>query len=151
LQALDRLRSRLGLDRRAQLDEWLATNQLDMDMLDALMSDEALVEQAAAAQAGAEIAGQMVHLLKLSGRYCGLAARAASKAASLSADDAIASAPPPPVLLSWYGQRHDDVSLGNLDGLVADLGLASRQELYRLLAREYLYLQATAPQQPDST
>jgi hypothetical protein len=149
LKALDRLRGRFGLERRSELDAWLDANELDSAMLDELMSDEALVEQAAAAQEPASIDKQMVSLLKLSGRYGGLATRATSKARSLSTAGAIAPSPPPPVLLSWYSKRHNDAHLGNLDRLVTDLGLASRQELYRLLAREYLYSQGGASQNPD--
>jgi hypothetical protein len=144
LRALDRLRRRFDLKRRTELDAWLSVNQLDPSTFDELMSEEAVAEQAAAAQERTRIDEQMVRLLKLSGRYGGLAARAASKAQSLSSARTT-HPPPPPVLLSWYtSERLTGASLDNLDKLVADLGLESRQAFYRLLAREYLYLQTMA-------
>jgi hypothetical protein len=150
LRALDRLRSRFGLQQRSELDRWLTGNQLDPPMLDELMSEEALTEQAAAVQERASISEQMVRLLKLSGRYGDLATRAALKAQSLSNSAALAQSPPPPLLLSWYSKRLRGAALSNLDKLVADLGLENRQAFYRLLAREYLYLQKTASQHSDT-
>ena len=80
----------------------------------------------------------MLDELRLSGRYAGLAARAADKARKLAA--APRCPPPFPQLLDWYfRQRLGEEIPGDLDALARDLGLNGRVELDRLLGNDWLY------------
>jgi hypothetical protein len=52
---------------------------------------------------------------------------------------------PPPALVEWYfTKRLNQAPPDDLDAYVDDIGLSSRQDFYRLLQAEYVFLQAGA-------
>jgi hypothetical protein len=145
LKHLGRLRERLALLRKADLDRWMDASGLTPGDVERLVEEEALVEGASELDP-ALVDAQILALLHLGGDYPRLAERARRKiepdrAAALAEE----AAPrlPPPVLLNWYfGQRLRQPVPDDLDGYLARLGLASRQAFYRLLAAEYVHSKA---------
>ncbi len=129
---------------RAALLEWLARNDLDIAEFEALMADEVRIE-AATGFAGAALGESLIAQLRLSGDYAELRERARDKHDVLArsgsprpgaGDTGLA----PIELLAWYfGQRLGRSLPEDLDSYVRELGLESRAEFYRILAREYLY------------
>lgn len=143
--AMGRLRTGLGLYSRAELDRWLARNDLNAETFERLMEDEARLEAHAATVVPA-LASPMLDHLRVSGDYARLAERARRKHAALAA---MGRADPqaadlglmPPQLVLWhFAERLGRPVPDNVDGYARALGLADRAEFYRLLTREYLFL-----------
>ena len=82
--ARERLRARLGLWRRADLERWLHAAELDAGGFEALVEDEALRERLGA-RAGGALAPAMLAELRARGDYPALAQRAREKARALAA------------------------------------------------------------------
>jgi hypothetical protein len=145
LKHLGRLRERLALLRKADLDRWMATSGLTPEDLERLVEEEALIEGASELDA-ALIDAQILALLHLSGDYPRLAERARRKIKpdwSAAFGEEAPPGLPPPVLLNWYfGQRLRQPVPDDLDGYLERLGLSSRQAFYRLLAAEYVHSKA---------
>ncbi len=138
----ERLRARLGLWRRADLEHWLRACDLDAAGFAALVADEAMAaELEATARAALEPA--MLAELRASGGYPALAGRAKAKARALTAAglDAVSAARAgvdPAPLLARLAER--------VDGGVADtdlarrLGFLDRAAMQRAALRELLFL-----------
>ncbi len=141
---LGRLRDRLGLMRKSDLDEWAARNGLDGQGLEALLEAEARLDDEARRLPPALIEAQILALLHLSDSYAGLAERAREKRQIIE-KTALTEAELPhgvsiPVLLNWYfGEQRQQPMPDDLDQFIEALGLASRTAFYRLLAAEYVY------------
>jgi hypothetical protein len=141
---LDRLRARHGLFRRADLDRWLGSSDLDARRLEQLVADEAHLRDVAA-QAAAGLDDRLLDDLRLHGDYAGLARRAGDKQALLAAqgldqpraeDVGVA----PPTLLAWYFERRLNLPLpDDIDGAARERGFTDRDQFYRALLREWLY------------
>jgi hypothetical protein len=141
-EVLARLRARHGLFTRAELDRWLAANDLEADRLEWLMRQEA---QLRATLSSATPGDQLLDELRLRddyGRFAGRARRKQDRLRALGLDhptpqDAgVTSAQ----LLAWYfegrlGQPLPD----DVEAAARELGFANRAELYRALLREWLY------------
>jgi hypothetical protein len=152
--ALDRLRARLGLFRRAELDRWLEANDLDAARLEQLVADEAHLEELIARPAAGLDEG-LLDDLRLHGDYTAMVERARAKQALLAslgldqprAEDAGVT---PAGLLAWYFERRlarplpDDV-----DDAAREQGFESRDQFYRAVLREWLYCRATSPPTGD--
>jgi len=137
-------RSRHGLFRRTDLDDWLSRNRIDDDGLDEIIADELRIESLLS-HAGAELDECLLAELRSSGRFEALLDRARRKSRSLSAMSIMdtevgAHEVPPTQLLLWFFEARlgRDVP-ANIDEVVRELGLESRQDLYRILNRERLY------------
>ncbi|MGI9464711.1 MAG: TfuA-like protein, partial [Aestuariivirgaceae bacterium] len=138
-------RAGLGLFRRQNLDQWLIRNDLDTAGYESLIADQHLVDKVVD-WLGDAVHQHMLAELKLSGQYDGIADRARRKQAVIASDatafDAIDDGMANPIdLVVWYFEEVCSQSVpDNLDGFARLVGLNSREELYRILAREQLYL-----------
>lgn len=138
-------RRKRALFRRSDLEQWLSDNQMDAAEFDALLDDEIRIDVVSHLSEAA-LNEHLVAELKLHGDYAGLATRADRKRSVLAeagwTDPEPADTGMTPIqLVTWFfgtrlGRREPD----DLESFVEELGLPSRAEFYRILAREYLYL-----------
>jgi hypothetical protein len=152
--ALDRLRMRLGLFRRTDLDRWLEANELDAGRLEQLLADEAHLRDLIARPA-AGLDDRLLDDLRLHGDYAATVERARAKGALLASlgldhprpeDVGVA----PAALLAWYFERHLKRPLpDDIDGAAREQGFESRDHFIRAVLREWLYCRATSPQAGD--
>jgi hypothetical protein len=146
--ALDRLRARHGLLRRADLDRWLEARDLDAGQLERLIADEARLE-ALVAQTAAGLDDRLLDDLRLHGDYARLAERARDKQALLAAQGLDQPRPEeagvtPAVLLAWYFEHRLSEPLpDDVDAAARERGFESRDYFYRALLREWLYCRET--------
>jgi hypothetical protein len=152
--ALDRLRARLGLFRRADLDRWLEANDLDAGRLEQLVADEAHLQDLIARPA-AGFDDRLLDDLRLHGDYARMVERARAKQALLASRGLDHPRPEdvgimPATLVAWYFERllgrplPDDV-----DGAARAQGFESRDHFTRAVLREWLYCRETSPQAGD--
>ncbi len=145
--ALDRFRTSHGLFRRAELDRWLERNDIGADDFERLMDDQARLA-IYTEFIDHTLDGPLLAQLRLDDRYAALAARAGDKQRALEAAGRAEAGPAdcglaPPQLVLWYfEERLGQAAPDDLDEAAHGLGLADRSALYRLLAREYLFLSA---------
>jgi hypothetical protein len=141
---MSRHRTRNRLMRRQDLTVWLDSNQIDERDYENLLSDNLMVE------AGSELppetlARHIVAELKWSGDFASLRRRALDKARVLGDAGRVEKGPgqarPNHLnLVVWhFEQRLDRAIPEDLDAYARSVGLGTRQELYRVLEREYLY------------
>jgi hypothetical protein len=141
---LKRLREQFGLYARADLDRWMAANDLNAQALEALIDEEAAVE-ALRARAGRSIDARLIDELRLSGVYARLADRALKKEAAVAAlAEPDASAPAGlrgPALRLWYFENRlrrpapDDIA-----DYAAKIGFVDASALDAAIFREWLFL-----------
>ncbi len=141
-----RLRTRLGLFRRSDLDRWCGENNLDAADFARLIDEETRLAELEA-RLDPHLARDLLDQLRLDGTYGRFAARAAQKRTALAASgqedaDPVAAGLTPIVLVAW----HFEARLGraipdDLDSYVRRLGFKTRPDFYRALARERLYFQ----------
>jgi hypothetical protein len=140
----ERLRARLGLWRRADLDRWLAQADCDPEGFAALVEDEAvlaLLER----EAGSALDAAILDELRAGDSYVALAERARDKAARLAAAglDAVGAAEAgvalPPLLARLAEQAEDAVVAAAGADLARRLGFPDRAALERAVLREQLY------------
>jgi hypothetical protein len=143
--ALDRLRARHGLFRRADLDRWLAASDLDAPQLEQLMAAEAQLE-GLVAQESDRLDHRLLDDLRLHGDYLHLAERARSKQEFLETrgldypDPDDPHLPPPAVVRAWYfEQRLGQPLPDDIDAAARELGFADRADFDRALRREWLF------------
>jgi hypothetical protein len=144
-EILARLRARHGLFSRAELDRWLADNDLEAERLEWLMQEEA---QLRAALIRATPGDQLLDELRRRNDYARLAQRAGGKQELLRALGLEEPRPEeagvmPAQLLAWYfegrlGQPIPD----DIEAAARELGFADRADLHRALLREWLYCRA---------
>jgi hypothetical protein len=105
---LKRLREQFGLYVRADLDRWMAANDLNASALEALIDEEAAVE-ALRSRAGRSIDARLMDELRLGGAYARLAARAQQKDEAVAAlgrlDAGATEALRGPALRLWYFEK----------------------------------------------
>jgi len=140
--ALKRLREQFGLYARADLDRWMAANDLDASALEALIDEEAALE-ALRARAGGSIGARLIDELRLSGAYPRLAGRALKKEAAIAASTQPDSSAPAglraPALRLWYFEKRlgrpapDDIA-----DYAARTGFADVSALDAAVYREWL-------------
>ena len=140
--ALKRLREQFGLYARADLDRWMAANDLDASALEALIDEEAALE-ALRARAGGSIGARLIDELRLSGAYPRLAGRALKKEAAIAASTQPDSSAPAglraPALRLWYFEKRlgrpvpDDIA-----DYAARTGFADASALDAAVYREWL-------------
>jgi hypothetical protein len=151
----ERLRTRLGLWRRALVDGWLAENDLGQAAFDGLVDDEALVE--AGGLAGTtELAAAMLAELRVTGQYAAFAKRAHTKSERLAmagltdATPAEAGVDLAPALARLAEQA-------DVPGFAADadlarwLGFADRASLEAAVLREHLFVRMMASNDGGAT
>jgi hypothetical protein len=148
--ALERLRTRHGLFRRAELERWAAARDLDAARLEQLVADEALLERLVTEVADG-LDDRLLDDLRLHGDYPRLAARARAKQALLAAQGLAQPRPEdagvaPAALLLWYFEhRLGEPMPDDLDAAARARGFADRDHFHRALLREWLYCRAGKP------
>jgi hypothetical protein len=151
---IDRLRTSLGLYRRAELDQWLEANDLAAEDFERLMEEGAQLD-ACSALVEPALDKPILDNLRLSGGYPRLAERARRKHAVLAG---LGHADPepadigltPPQLVRWYfSELLGEAAPDDLDTYIGTLGIAGRPEFYRLLTRERLFLSNEEPVAED--
>jgi hypothetical protein len=144
-KALTGLRTALGLARKSALDTWAEENMLAGGKFDELVDDEARIDKVMQS-ASVSIGHHIIAILQLDGVYAKLAKRADKKRRVLAKhgfgqDSQAAEMPPPPLVLNWFfGSRLQQPVPLDIDSFVEELGIRERQDFYRLLAAEYVYL-----------
>jgi hypothetical protein len=150
-EILARLRARHGLFTRAELDRWLADNDLELDRLEWLMREEA---QLRATLRRATPSDQLLDELRLRNDYVRLTDRARRKQELLGGRGLDQPTPEdagvtPVQLLAWYfegrlGQPIPD----DIEVAAREFGFADRADLYRALLREWLYCREYTGSEP---
>ena len=140
----ERLRARHGLWRRADVDRWMAANDLAAADLAALVEEEALLA-ALDRQAGSALPAAMLAELRCSGAYAALAERARTKAACLAAAglDAATAAEAGVDLAPWLArlaEQAEAVPAPAGADQVRRLGFADRASLEAAVLRERLFV-----------
>ena len=134
--AVERLRTRLGLWRRADLDRWLALSDLDEHGLRALATEEMRLE-GLEEDAGTALGPAMLAELRLSGELAGLAERARQKSVLLAAATSdLPGVDPSEIDVAPLLARLAEALDGRDADLVRQLGFASRAALNRTALRE---------------
>jgi hypothetical protein len=145
LQAtLTSLRARLGLYARADLDRWMARNDLDATSLERLIADEASVRIMRDGSRGA-LEPYLVDELRLSDAYERLAGRARKKKEALAPSEAEhAGAAPSSRILAlrlWYfEQRLRRPLVDDIEDFARRLGFANAADFDATLHRERQYM-----------
>lgn len=135
----EQFRRQRGLWRRAQLDEWLRANALDLTRLERLLRKEAALNQAAT-QAGPALYLDMIEHLRLTGRFAELLRNAKNK------QTALANVPPTPAdphlsaIVDWYFEQRLGVTRPNsIPAFAAEMGWDSERDFLLAVWREYLF------------
>ncbi len=141
---MSRHRIRSRLTRRQDLTAWLDSNQIDERGYENLLRENRLVE-AGSKLPPETLARHIIAELKWSGDFASLKRRALNKAKALAVSGHVETEPGQAQsshlnLVVWYfEQRLDRPIPADLDLYARSVGLGTRQELYRVLEREYLY------------
>ena len=143
-ETMGRHRGENRLARRSDLAAWLDRNGLDE------ADYEALVTESHLAAAGSDLppdalSRHLVAELKWTGTFAGLRDRAAAKARALGNGGPAPAGPERLRAVVWYfEERLGRAVPDDLDGHARTLGLEGRDELCRILEREYLYWRSGA-------
>jgi hypothetical protein len=144
---INNFRRQRNLLNRSALDLWLEQNDLTTIELESLLTEDLRTKDSFNHGAQA-FKLQLLDHLKLCGKYYSYSLRAQKKKALLEKIKCINPCSantglPNPALLEWYFCQRMDVEIPmNIDAYVYELGLKNRQELYQMLASEFLYLQS---------
>jgi hypothetical protein len=139
-----RLRTRLGLFRRSDLDRWCSENDLDAADFARLVDEETRLAEVEG-RLDPNLGRDLLDQLRLDATYGRFAARAAQKRAALAQSGQQDAAPidvglTPIVLVAWHFDRCRGGSIpDDLEAYARRLGLLGLTDFYRLLAREWLY------------
>ena len=145
-EAEQRLRLRLGLLRRADVDRWRADNDLDAEQFARLMEDDARLS-AVDSSLEAGLRRDLLDELRLDGSYGQYRDRARDKRSylcSIGQEDATPTdcGLTPIALVSWHFERKVGRAIpDDLARYARRLGLTGVADFYRALAREWLYSQ----------
>jgi hypothetical protein len=141
-QSLARLRERLGLMRKSQLDAWVKSQGLTPDEFEELISEETRIECVQKLPAGS-IDHHILSILRLTGEYETYVLRAKTKQQILDEAgfliEGVTQEISTPVLINWFFAGRGQAVPNDLDIFIQTLGLSSREAFYRLLAAEYVY------------
>ncbi len=141
-RSLARLRERLGLMRKSQLDAWVKNQGLTPEEFEELFSDETRIERVQRLPPGS-VDRHILAILRLTGEYETYAHRAKTKQQILEEfgflSEGVTQEIPTPVLTNWFFATRGLAVPNDLDGFVQTLGLSSRQAFYGLLAAEYIH------------
>ena len=142
--AEQRLRARLALFRRADLERWCGENGLRPEDFERLIEDEARLATIDGDLDGV-LARDLLDQLRLDGGYGGLRSRAREKRAALAAGGLEDAAPidcglTPIALVAWHFEARIGRDMpDDLAAYARRLGLGKPADFYRVLAREWLY------------
>jgi hypothetical protein len=144
--ALADIRARLGLYVRADLDRWMAQNDLDATSLERLVADETAVRDLRE-RSSSGLAPYIVDELRLSGAYERLAERARKKSDAIAATRAafgMASSRPPLLRLWFFEERLGQPLPEDIGTFARRLGFANAAQFDDAVQRERQFLEAEA-------
>ncbi|MDX1402039.1 MAG: hypothetical protein R3245_08960, partial [Kiloniellales bacterium] len=133
-----------GLFSAKDYENWLRENSMEETEFESLIDAELLVEEATNLPLAA-ITDHLLAQLKLTGDYARLAERARRKheillQAGYSDPNTRDNGLSPVDLVAWFFEKHLGRSIPeDLDEYTRSLDLSSREQLYGILVREYLY------------
>ncbi|MEM7427570.1 MAG: TfuA-like protein [Pseudomonadota bacterium] len=136
-----------GLLHGEQFDAWLTENAMTKTQLLELLAEEYFVAEVAA-EFSAELCSHALDVLRIEGRVSELAKRATQKQACLvekGLEDDLSSKTGlmRRDLLSWFFLHKKNSSVpDDLEAFCAQTGVGTRDDLFEIIAREYLYLKA---------
>lgn len=140
-ESLARLRERLGLMRKSQLDDWVKNQGLTPEAFEELIGDESLVEHVQRPSRGS-VDHHILSILRLTGEYETYALRAKTKQQILEESGFLSEDGTPeipvPVLMDWFFASRGLAMPNDFDGFIQALGLLDRQAFYRLLTLEHV-------------
>ena len=141
---LSKIRERLGLFTRADLDRWMSSHDLDPPSMERLVGSEAHLE-ALRRRYSASIDTALLDELRLTGAYAALAERAAKKEAVLAEHQARAAEPQTPLMSTslrlWYFEKRLGMPMpDDIDGFLSRIGFKEASTFDAALYREWLYL-----------
>lgn len=140
--ALADLRLELGLADRRSIEAWTALNEVQPNHLQRLAAVEARL-RGLERRRRPHLLGRMLDRLRAEGRYAGLRARAAAKAAHTrrSPPENSSTAPDDLAALRWYFERRRAMDIPeDLEAYARDLGFADAAGLCRALQLEYRFV-----------
>ncbi|MEI4232316.1 TfuA-like protein [Roseovarius sp. D22-M7] len=139
---MDRHCRRQGLSRRKAVLRWLDENDLDTQSYEAFLHDAALVEETVATRS-ARLAPHFLAELRWSGTYSELKDRANDKARVIDGKGCATASPESPDrlrMLIWFFESRLGLPVpDDLEAYAVLIGLATRDELFDLVAREFMY------------
>jgi hypothetical protein len=136
---MDRHWRQQGLSRRDAVLRWLNENDLDEARYEALLHEAALVEDTVATRA-ARLAPHFLAELRWSGTYSELKDRAKEKARIIDEKGYAIASPDRLRMLIWFFESRLGASVpDDLDAYAVSIGLVDRDELFVLVAREFMY------------
>jgi len=142
---LARIRQQFGLYARADLDRWMAANDLDSAALEALIEQEASLE-ALRGRAGRSIDSRLLDELRLGGVYARLADRALKKREAIAALDHSHAGAAPVALrgvamrLWYFEQRLGRAAPDDIASFAARAGFADASAFDAAVYREWLFV-----------
>ncbi len=147
LATLTDIRAGLGLFARADLDRWMALNDLDAASLERLVADETGLRDLRN-RSRAWLERYVLDELRLSGAYERLAERARKKRDALGASEASGAGAPSGArtvaLRLWYFEQRLRRSLpDDVEDFARRLGFADTADFDAAVLRERLYLNAS--------
>lgn len=149
---LRRLRARLGLHTRVELEEWLRRNDMDMSALELLVKREARLTFAEKTMSDEDLADE----LRLNGDYERLSERARRKKAMLSKTSDAHGAPDAAdvtasELRAWFfSDRLGQAMPEDIVIAAQELGFSSLAELDDALRKELVFLRALQAEREDT-
>lgn len=136
---MDRHCRQQGLSRRDAVLRWLNENDLDEAGYEALLRDKALVEDTIATRS-AGLAPHFLAELHWSGMYSELKDRSKDKARIIGEKAHAIASPDRLRMLIWFFESRLGASVpDDLDAYAGSIGLADREDLFVLIAREFMY------------
>ncbi|WP_420558359.1 TfuA-like protein [Roseovarius sp.] len=136
---MDSHRRRNTLSRRDALLAWLDANDLDGQSYETLLTEAALLEDTRAARSPG-LDAHILSELRWTGAYARLKHRAEAKARTIAEDTGPQASPDRLRLLVWFFEtRLGRAVPDDPDTFARSLGLAGRDELIALIAREFRY------------
>jgi hypothetical protein len=145
LKSLGQLRKTLNLGRKADLDAWAKRNSLTEETLEIMIDENARVASALHVPMNT-LSHHVIAILQSRDDYAPLEKRAAEKRnilleAKSDVQESELGGLSPPQLLNWFfGDQRQQATPTDLDSALQNLRLESRQDFYRLLADEYVYV-----------
>ena len=136
---MDRHCRQQGLSRRDAVLCWLNANDLDEAGYESLLREAVLVEDTVATRT-ARLVPHFLAELRWSGTYSELKDRAKEKARIIDEKGHAIASPDRLRMLIWFFESRLGASVpDDLDAYAVSIGLADRDELFVLVAREFMY------------
>jgi hypothetical protein len=144
--ALSKIRERLGLYSRADLDRWMSVHDLDPLSMERLVESEARLE-ALRRRFSRSIESALLDEVRLSGAYARLAERASKKEAVVAKHQAGAAELPTPLMSTslrlWYFEKRLGLPMpDDVNDFATRIGFKDVSAFDPAVYREWLYLNA---------